>query len=379
MRSPADLTFADLHEGRRWAGEYSITREIWQLYRDHFADRNPLHLAGAPGAPGDAVMHGAILSGFLSHAVGMRLPGRRAMLLSVDLAYPQPCFLGDRVHLELTVRQRVETRAVVVLSVAMKNLTRDTPAARGRAQVLVRDLPEPPPPSPDEPSRVAIVTGAARGLGRELAVAFAAGGWSVVGLVRAEAAELARDLPAARLLVGDVTVPLPELASLPEVAAADELALIHSAGAPFQPRPLHLTSWDELEAQLTTAVKGAHAVVRVLLSRLVAAQRATVVTVLSSSLADPPRGFTSQLTAKSALEGFTRALAAEYRPRGVRVFAVRPPYMETPLTSGWDERMRSAVREASGGAADPAEVARAIRALVEDDALPADGEGYAVP
>ena len=82
-------------------------------------------------------MHGAILNGFVSHFVGVRFPGRRSLLLSVDLRYASPSYLGDTVEITAVVAQRVDAQQVVVLRLEVKNLTRGTRAANGRAQVKI--------------------------------------------------------------------------------------------------------------------------------------------------------------------------------------------------------------------------------------------------
>jgi acyl dehydratase len=137
----ADLRFDDLSIDRRAEAEYEITPELHELFVSRFADRSPIHVdeaeARARGFLG-RVMHGAILHGFLSELVGMRLPGRRALLLSTELSYLGPSYLHDRLRLEARVAQRVEAMQTVVLHVRFFNLTRDALVAKGRVQVRVQ-------------------------------------------------------------------------------------------------------------------------------------------------------------------------------------------------------------------------------------------------
>jgi acyl-coenzyme A thioesterase PaaI-like protein len=82
-------------------------------------------------------MHGAILNGFLSHFVGMRFPGGRSLELSVDMRYVRPSYLGDRVRLEGTVIQKVDSRSIVVVDLLYRNLTQNVIVARGRVQTAI--------------------------------------------------------------------------------------------------------------------------------------------------------------------------------------------------------------------------------------------------
>lgn len=138
----ADLSYASIAEGAAHTRRYAITPAVYEGFLGAFEDRSPVHVDEAyardRGFDGK-VMHGAILNGFVSHFVGMCFPGRRALLLSVDLRYAAPCYLGDVVELQATVSQKVDAQQVIVLTLRIQNVTRGTSAARGRAQVSVGD------------------------------------------------------------------------------------------------------------------------------------------------------------------------------------------------------------------------------------------------
>ena len=82
-------------------------------------------------------MHGAILNGFVSALIGVHFPGRRALLLSVDLRYANPSYLSDALRIDATVAQKIESQRVIVLNLRIHNVTQDVVAATGRAQIKV--------------------------------------------------------------------------------------------------------------------------------------------------------------------------------------------------------------------------------------------------
>lgn len=135
----ADRAFESLAVGEQATRTYRVTEAIHRAFLAAFDDRSPVHVdeayARAAGF-GARVMHGAILNGFVSHLVGMVLPGRRALLQSVDLRYLLPVFLDDELTLRAEVTQAVESQRVVVLSLLFERAGQ--PVARGRAQVGVR-------------------------------------------------------------------------------------------------------------------------------------------------------------------------------------------------------------------------------------------------
>lgn len=136
-----DLSFEDCVEGDTVELEYVITPKVYEHFLAAFDDRSPIHVDPAYARScgfSEPVMHGAILNGFVSHFVGMHYPGRRSLLLSVDLRYSRPSFLGDRISVGATVVQIVRSQRVVVLKVVLRNLGRGQVTAVGRVQVAVR-------------------------------------------------------------------------------------------------------------------------------------------------------------------------------------------------------------------------------------------------
>jgi acyl dehydratase len=139
---PADLSLADLPVGAQFEREYAIEPRLYEGFLALFGDLSPVHVddayARASGFEG-RVMHGAILNGFLSHFIGMVCPGQRALLLSADIRYAKPSYLGDRIAIRASISQVVESQRVVVLNIEFFNATKTQKVARGRVQVAIRD------------------------------------------------------------------------------------------------------------------------------------------------------------------------------------------------------------------------------------------------
>jgi len=133
--------YEDVQLGMKKGHKYIITPEVFACFLKAFEDRSPIHVdeayAQECGFLGK-VMHGAILNGFLSHFIGMYFPGRASLLLSSDLRFVQPSYLGDVIYLETVVAQKLDVHKVIVLDATFQNKTRDCLAARGRIQIKLR-------------------------------------------------------------------------------------------------------------------------------------------------------------------------------------------------------------------------------------------------
>ena len=139
---PENHGYENISVGMKVQHDYAITTAVYEYFLAAFQDHSPVHVdetyARQAGFDGK-VMHGALLNGFLSHFVGMIFPGKPSLLLAVDMRFSQPSFLGDALQLDSTVSQKLDSQQVIVLDFTFKNKTRNTLAARGRAQIKLRN------------------------------------------------------------------------------------------------------------------------------------------------------------------------------------------------------------------------------------------------
>jgi NAD(P)-dependent dehydrogenase (short-subunit alcohol dehydrogenase family) len=188
--------------------------------------------------------------------------------------------------------------------------------------------------------RVAI-TGGTSGLGLALVEQLHAAGAQVAFIARdgARVAALARRLPGTHGLVGDVSrkqdiYPL----AMQVTAALDGLdVLVHNASS-LGPVPLALladTECEDVEAALQTNLLGPFRLTKALLGALLASARdgrpATVLNITSDAAVTPYPGWGAYGASKAALSHLSRIWHEELQEHGVRVLALDPGDMDTPL------------------------------------------------
>ena len=136
-----NYTFEDLVLGTRFSKQYTISEDVYQRFLDLFGDASPLHVdddvARSCGFSAK-LMHGAILNGFISNFVGMNFPGKRTLELGVEIHFVKPTYVGDMVELEAVVKERLESKKVVVLQFRFKRET--TMVANGRVSIMMCDV-----------------------------------------------------------------------------------------------------------------------------------------------------------------------------------------------------------------------------------------------
>ena len=222
--------------------------------------------------------------------------------------------------------------------------------------------------------RVAWITGASRGLGRELALGFAAAGAAVVLNARSQekldevAAEIRSAGGVAETLAGSIADPdtIERTMQLVRERFGRLDALVNNAGvSPMFVRAERMdqTDWrDVLEVNLTAPLACATAALP-----LLEARGGSVVNVSSIHGARAHERIAAYAASKGGLEMLTRSLAVEWATRGVRVNAVAPGYLETDLTTALREHPRWSVslkaRIPMGRFGTPAEVVPAALLL----------------
>ncbi len=195
------------------------------------------------------------------------------------------------------------------------------------------------------PERVAIVTGAARGIGAATARRLAADGLrvAVLDLEESEAkgtVDEIKDAGGTAVAIGaDVSDESAVTAAVQRVA--DELGaptvLVNNAGILRDNLLFKMTAGD-WDAVLTVHLRGAFLMSRAVQKYQVEQKWGRVVN-LSSTSALGNRGQANYAAAKAGLQGFTKTLALELGPFGVTVNAVAPGFIETAMTRATAERV----------------------------------------
>jgi NAD(P)-dependent dehydrogenase (short-subunit alcohol dehydrogenase family) len=222
--------------------------------------------------------------------------------------------------------------------------------------------------------RRVLVTGAGSGIGLAFVAATAEGAiCAATARTEAEAQALAAHLPPERIFRADLAAldALPALVRDATEALGGIDGLVYSAGV-FDHRGALETDLAQLQATLDVNLTAAFAVARDCARPMAAARRGAIVLVSSQiGIVGHPRA-AAYAASKAGLNGLVRALAIELAPSGVRVNAVAPGPIATPMTAlarADPERSRKLLASIPlGRFGEPSEVAAAIRFLLSDAA-----------
>jgi 3-oxoacyl-[acyl-carrier protein] reductase len=236
---------------------------------------------------------------------------------------------------------------------------------------------------------IALVTGASRGIGAAVALELGRKGHTVLlSFLKEQAA--AQDVAAriqaagrgkAELVPADVSKP-EEVAALFKALDEKNLApeiLVCCAGV-TRDTLLGASEPADFERVLSVNLQGTVNCCREASRRMLSKRRGSIVCVSSVAAQRPGRGQSNYAASKGAVESFTRALAVELAPRGIRVNAVAPGIVETAMTAELralapDELLKRVLMKRLG---QPEEIARVIAFLASDEASYVTGQVWNV-
>jgi 3-oxoacyl-[acyl-carrier protein] reductase len=227
----------------------------------------------------------------------------------------------------------------------------------------------------DLADRVAIVTGSARGIGREIALKLAEVGATVVisDIAQAEAvAEEIRAMPRRSLAVTADVSSSSDVAHLVEATVSQYGQvdiLVNNAGI-ARDQLLMRMSEEDWDAVLNVNLKSVFLCTRAVLRHMVKQHRGRIISLSSIVGIVGNPGQANYAAAKAGIIGLTKTLAKEVGSRGITVNALAPGFIDTQMTRQLPEEQRQelARRIPLGSLGTPRDVAEAVAFLASEEA-----------
>lgn len=236
--------------------------------------------------------------------------------------------------------------------------------------------------------RVALVTGASRGIGRAIAIELARDGYSVC-INFAASATKADEVVAEIVASGGAAIAVKADVGNPDDVAAmftrveDELGpvtvLVNNAGITDDGLLLRMgiEQWDRV---ITTNLRSAYLCTKAALRGMIRAKTGRIINISSVSGVSGNPGQANYAASKAGVIGFTKSIAKEVGSRGITVNAVAPGFIATDMTDALGDAVTDAAAQqiSLGRLGTPEEVASVVGYLASDGASYITGQTIVV-
>ena len=199
-------------------------------------------------------------------------------------------------------------------------------------------------------NKVAVVTGAGRGIGRAVALAYARMGADVACVSRTEenSAKVAAEVEALGRRAWAVAVDVSDTAAVNTAAGKilDDAGrvdiLVNNAGV-TRDNLLMRMSEEEWDTVINTNLKGAFNFTKALTRPFIKQRSGRIINIASVIGLIGNAGQSNYAASKAALIGFTKSVAKELAPRGITANAIAPGFIETDMTAALDDKVRESI------------------------------------
>ena len=375
------MKFDDIKIGTTVELVHQLTTDDVKRFAELTGDDNRLHMDtdfAAKTSLKKPVAHGMLGASFISTIIGTKLPGDGALWFAQNLEFLLPVRVGDTLTIRAEVIKKNGRSRVVELKTDITNQHRQK-VTRGVAKVkVVEQESELIVESAKKlPKKIALVVGGSGGIGSAASLALAAAGFDVAihyfknaASARTLEQKITADGGKACIFGCDITDQLAVSEMVDGVVRrlAPISVLVNCTTTKIAAIKFSELVWHDFELHLNNQILGAFNLVRAVLPYMEQQSYGKVIHINSQALETPSSDWLPYITAKGALMGFSRALAYDLAPKGIRVNMISPGMTDTELISDVPERIRlvTAAKTPLRRLATPEDVAKAVVFLSSD-------------
>jgi 3-oxoacyl-[acyl-carrier protein] reductase len=375
---------------------HKITEKDISEFSKLTGDNNPLHMDEnyAKGTNfKERVVHGMLTASFISTMIGTRLPGKGSLWYEQHIKFLVPVRIGDEIRIWAKVLHKSESQRIIVLQTMVYNQL-DKIVIEGEAKVKVLEKNKQQNvinklenmENMENSKGSIIISGASGGIGAATAIKLAMKGYAIIVNYHNNENRAIDVVEEIENFGGRAIHIKADITSMEEVRLMVSIALqkfgtidglVNNASAPISYRSFEEISWDDFQLHLNVQIKGSLNICKAVMPHFIENKKGSIVNI-SSIYADnvPPVKMMHYSLSKSALVSFTRSLAVEHGPLGIRVNCVSPGMTNTDMIADIPDKAKMVARMTTPlrQLAQPNDIADTISFLISDNSKHISGE-----
>tara|TARA_B100000780_G_scaffold248377_1_gene193692 strand:- start:528 stop:1718 length:1191 start_codon:yes stop_codon:yes gene_type:complete len=361
--------------------KHKITNEDVNKFVELTGDDNKLHINenyASQTSFKKPVVHGMLGASFISTIIGTKLPGDGALWFSQSIEFILPVRVGDVITIKAEVIKKIDKSKTIELSTDIFN-QHNQKVTSGFSKVKVVEMIKPLKSKGNKSyeQKVALIIGGTGGIGRAACIQLAVDGFDIAihynsnkklaEQIKNEVIKLGRN---AIIVSADITVSnqVSDMITL-IIRKFDTISVVANCATSGLPNiKFKDLEWTKIQEQIDINVKGSFNIMKSVTPVMEKNKSGKIIYISTQAIERPNAEWLHYITAKSALHGFTKALAFELAPKGIKINLISPGMTETELISNIPEKTKlvTAAQTPLRRIANPKDIAGAISFLASD-------------
>jgi 3-oxoacyl-[acyl-carrier protein] reductase len=346
--------YNEINIGDKETLSHIITKDDMDKFVQLTGDDNKLHVDAQFAGKTQfkkPVVHGMLGASFISTVIGTKLPGDGALWFSQTLEFLLPVRLGDQLTILAEVIKKNDKEQIIELKTEIYNQNRQI-VTKGVAKVkVIEQEPETilEATQKDTQPLVAMVIGGTGGIGKAACLQLAQDGFKVIihyNQNKQAAENIKTEIEAhggnAIVLQADIfkEQDIKEMISKSMRAFGRIDVLVNCAATVIPNIKFQDLVWEDYQKQIELNIKSTFTIIKEIVPLMINNQYGKIINVGSLAVDKPNADWSHYITAKAALTGFTKSLAFELAPKGIRINMVTPGMLSTELTADIPEKIK---------------------------------------
>lgn len=373
--------FESINVGDKAELTHKITRSDVEKFVDLTGDDNKLHVDKEYASKTifkKPVAHGMLGASFISTIIGTKLPGDGALWFAQNIEFLLPVRIGDEITIKAEVIEKIERTQTIKLSTEIFNQYNQK-VTTGTAKVKIIEQIQSPHKKESyvDKRKVVLIIGGTGGIGRAACLQLAKDGFDVAIHYHRnkELAEKIKDqIIALGLKAIIVNADITDFAQVKEMITTiirklNTITVVTNCSTLSVPSiKFKDLTWNIIQEHFDLNIKGAFNILKCVVPIMEENKYGKLINITTQAIEKPTSEWLHYITAKSALNGFTKALAVELAPKGIRINLVSPGMTDTELIANVPEKVRllTAIQTPLRRIATPEDIAGAISFLASD-------------
>ncbi len=324
------------------------------------------------------VVHGMLGASFISTIIGTKLPGDGALWFAQNLEFLLPVKIGDTITIKVEVVKKVKRMQSIEMTTDIFNQNKQkVTTGTVKVKIIEQEKPAHKKDMGKNIKRVALVIGGTGGIGKATCLQLAKDGFDIAVHYHKNK-ELVEKIKNQIIALGkkaiSVNADITNFDQVQEMVATvvrklGTITVAVNCGTVSIPNiKFSDLEWNNMQEHFDINIKGSFNIHKCIVPVMEKKKYGKIINITTQAIEKPNAEWLPYITAKSALHGFSKAMAVELASKGIRVNLVSPGMTDTELITNISEKVRllTAARTPLKNIARPEDVAGAISFLASE-------------